>query len=150
MIRTALLPVLLLSMSSVLVACGGGDDESTTTSEPEPLTKTEFVAQAEEICAEGNQAIETAAEDISAEPTDEEITEFAEEVLIPNVQQQHDDLAALGAPEGDEEAVEEILSSLQAGLDLVKDDPASLLSSEDPLGEASDLAEAYGLTECAA
>jgi len=32
----------------------------------------------------------------------------------------------------------------------VEQDPASLLSSDDPLGEASDLAEAYGLMECSA
>ena len=150
MTRTALLPALLFSMSALLVACGGDDQADAPAPEPEPLSKAEFVAQADEICAEGNQELETAAEDVSAEPTDEEIAEFADDVLVPNLQQQHDDLAALGAPEGDEDAVQAILDALQDGIDVVEDDPATLLSSDDPLEEATDLAAAYGLAECGA
>ncbi len=147
-----LLPVLLLSLSSMLVACGGGDGEGSSTPEPEaePLSKAEFVEQADKICADGNQEIRTAAEEFPAEPSDEEITRFAEDVLVPNIQQQHDDIAALAPPEGDEDAVQGILDALQEGIDVVEEDPATLLSSDDPLAEASDLAEAYGLVECAA
>lgn len=149
MTRSALLPVLLLSLSSLLVGCGGDDEPAATAPEPEPLSKTEFVTQAEEICAEGNEELRTAAEDIPAEPSDEEVAQFAEDEFVPNLQQQHDDLAALGAPEGDEDTVQAILDSLQEAIDVVEDDPASLLSSDDPFTEASDLAEEYGLVECA-
>ena len=148
--RTPLLPVLLLSLSSMLVACGGGEDSSSPEPEAEPLSKAEFVEQADKICADGNQEIRTAAEEFPAQPSDEEVTQFAEEVLVPNIQQQHDDIAALGAPEGDEDAVQAILDALQEGIDVVEQDPATLLSSDDPFGEASDLAEAYGLVECSA
>ena len=149
MTRNVLLPALLFSLSPLFVACGGGDEPSES-AEPEPLSKTEFVAQAEEICSEGNKELESAAEEFSAQPSQEEITQFAEDELVPNLQQQHDDIAALGAPEGDEDQVQAILDSLQQGIDAVEEDPASLLSSDDPFSEASDLAEAYGLPKCAA
>ena len=148
--RTALLPALLLLLSPLAVACGGDDQKDAPEPQVEPLSKPDFVTQAEEICAQGNQELETAAEDIRGEPSDEEITQFAGEVLVANIQQQHDDIAGLGAPEGDEDDVQAILDALQEGLDVVEADPASLLSSDDPLEEASDLAEAYGLTECGA
>lgn len=148
MTRNVLLPALLLTLSPLFVACGGGDD-APSSAEPEPLTKAEFVTQAEEICAEGNQELEAAAEQFSAQPSEEEITQFAEDELVPNIQQQHDDIAALGAPEGDEDEVQAILDSLQEGIDAVEQDPASLLSG-DPFAEASDLADSYGLPKCAA
>jgi hypothetical protein len=150
MTRTALLPTLLLTLSPLFFACGGDGEKDSSSSQAEPLSKAEFVAQADEICAQGNQEIVTAIEDFPAEPSEQEVTEFAEEVLVPNTQQQHDDIADLGAPEGDEDAVQAILDALQEGIDSVEEDPASLTSSDDPLEEASDLAEAYGLTECGA
>ncbi len=71
------------------------------------------------------------------------------DVLVPNVQGQHDDIDALGAPEGDEDDVQAILDALQEGIDAVEADPSLITSSDDPLGEASDLAGEYGLTDCA-
>lgn len=145
MTRNALLPTLLIALSPLFAACGGGDEAP----EPEPITKAEFVTQAEEICSEGNEELEAAAQEFSAQPSEEEITQFAEDELVPNLQQQHDDIAELGAPEGDEDEVQAILDSLQEGIDAVEAEPASLLEG-DPLAEASDLAEAYGLPKCAA
>jgi hypothetical protein len=147
--RTVLLPVLILLLSPLAVGCGGDDKEDASAPQAEPLSKTEFLAQADEICANGNAEISAAAEEITGEPSDEEIAMFAEEVLVPNTQKQHDEIAKLGAPEGDEETVREMLDALQEGIDVVADDPSTLLSKDDPLAEASDLAEAYGLVECA-
>lgn len=145
---TALLPALLLLLSSLSVACGGDDEKQAPSPQAEPLSKADFVAQADEICAEGNAEMVAAAESFSDAPSDEEITQFAEDVFVANTQQQHDDISDLGAPEGDEDEVQAILDALQSGIDVVKEDPTSLLSSDDPLREASDLAAAYGLVEC--
>lgn len=150
MTRTVLLPALLLSLSPLLLACGGGEEADAPSPQAEPLSKADFVAQADEICATGNQEIATAIQGASDEPSEQEVAQIAEEVLVPNTQQQHDDIAALGAPEGDEDEVQAILDAFQEGIDVVSEDPASLLSSDDPFGEATDLAEAYGLAQCGA
>ena len=151
MSRHTLLPTLALSLGLLLGACGGSDEpESESESAAEPLSKTEFTTEANAICAEGNAEIASAASSISDEPSDEEIEEFAVDVFVPNVQGQHDDIAALGVPTGDEEDVEAILASFQDGIDAVDEDPQALLIDDDPFNEFYDLAEGYGLTECAA
>lgn len=147
--RSVFLPALLLALSPLVVGCGGDDEEEGGTAQPEPLSKADFVEQANKICADGNAEIEAAAQDLPDEPTEEQVTQFSEDVLLPNIQGQHDAIADLGAPEGDEDEVTAILEALQEGLDVVEEDPSTLLSDEDPLGEASDLAEDYGLADCA-
>lgn len=143
MTRTALLPALLLTFT--LVACGGDDEP-----EAEPLSKSEFTTQANEICSDGNAELETAAAELGDAPSQEEIEGFATDTMLPNLQEQHDDLADLGAPEGDEDEISALLDSLQEGIDAIEDDPSLVTSSDDPLAEASELAGEYGLTECAA
>lgn len=141
--RTALLPALLLGLGLVAAGCGGDD-------EPEPLTKAEFTTQANKICSDGNDELEAAAEELGDAPSEEEIEEFVTDTVLPNIKEQHDDLADLAAPEGDEDEVEAILAALQDGIDTIEDDTAGTITSgEDPLGEASELAGEYGLTECA-
>lgn len=144
--RTSLLPALLLSLSLVAAGCGGDDEGG---EDAEPLSKADFTTQANKICADGNDELQTEAESLGEEPTQEQIEEFAVDVLVPNVQGQHDDIDALGAPEGDEDDVQAILDALQEGIDAVEADPSLITSSDDPLGEASDLAGEYGLTDCA-
>lgn len=140
--RTALLPALLLPLALLVTGCGGD--------EPEPLTKDEFATQANKICSDGNAELETAAEELGDEPTEEQIEEFVTDTVLPNLQEQHDELEDLAAPEGDEDEVEEILDALQEGIDGIEEDPAGAITSgEDPLAEASELAGEYGLTECA-
>ncbi len=148
MTRTALLPALLLSLSLVAAGCGG-DDDGGGGGDAEPLSKADFTTQANKICADGNAELETDAEELGDEPTQEQIEQFAADTLVPNLQGQHDDLADLGAPEGDEDEVEAILDSLQEGIDAVEADPSLITSSDDPLAEASELAGEYGLTDCA-
>ena len=148
MTQTVFLPALLLSMTALVAGCGG-DDDGDGADEPAAVSKTDFVTQANKICAEGNEVISSAATEIAGEPTDEQITEFADEVLVPNIQGQHDDIEALGAPEGDEDEVQAILDALQEGIDTVEADPSTITSS-DPFGDASQLAGDYGLEECAA
>ena len=152
MSRTALLPSLVLTLGLLLSGCGGSDesDAETTETAAEPLSKTEFTTEANAICAEGNAELESEVTTMSDEPSDEEIEEFAVDVFVPNLQGQHDDIAALGVPTGDEEDVQAILDSMQVGIDAVDEDPQTLLVSDDPFNEFYDLAEGYGLKDCAA
>jgi len=139
--------LLLAGILALMAAgCGGGDDGG---EDAAPLSKADFTTQADKICADGNAELESEAEALGDEPTQEQIEGFAADVLVPNLQGQHDDIADLGVPEGDEDDVKAILDSLQEGIDAVEADPSLITSSDDPLAEASDLAGDYGLTECA-
>ena len=138
----ALLAVALLA----LIGCGGDDEGSGS---GEPLTKAEFLEQGNAVCAEGNEAIDDAAADLSQNSPQEEIEAFASETLVPEVQEQIDGLSELSPPEGDEAKVEAIIEAAQEANDQVEEDPSLITSSEDPFNEANDLASEYGLEECA-
>ena len=145
--RTALLPAVLLTLSLAVTGCGGGgsDDEDAA---PEPISKADFSAQADKICADATADLTAEAEALGEDPSQEQIEAFASDSLVPSIQAQHDDIEALGAPEGDEDEVEAILTSLQEGIDTVEADP-STTTSGDPFAEASELAADYGLEDCA-
>ncbi|MGK2956594.1 MAG: hypothetical protein ACSLFI_13120 [Solirubrobacterales bacterium] len=131
-----------------VAGCGGSDDDSSDDS----ITKTEFVAQANAICAESNTAIESAESEAfsgNQQPTDADIEAFVNDTVIPQVDEQLTSIEELGAPEGEEDQVNEILDAANQALDEAKTDPASLAGNADPFADANKLAAAYGLNECA-
>ena len=144
MIRTALLPALLLSLTA-----GCGDDtRGDAETKAEPLTKAEFTTKANKICADGSAELQAAAEKLDKIRTKKEALSLVSGSVVPIIQAQHDDLAKLRPPEGDEAKVEDLLASLQQAIDSVKDNPKSLFTGE-PFAEANDLATSYGLEKCA-
>lgn len=142
--RTALLPALLLSLSLAATGCGGDEEAE----EPAPISKADFITEAEQICTDGNEELQAAGEALGENPSQEQIAGFAADTMVPNIQEQHDDIEALGAPEGDEDEVTAILDALQEAIDAVEADPGSITSS-DPFTEANELATDYGLEGCA-
>lgn len=140
--------------AAIVIGCGGGDD--TGDSSTAALTKAEFVKQADAICSDATQQSETEAEefaeenDFTLEKADEEqLEEAISAVLVPSLNQQAEGLSALGAPEGEEEQVEAIVTSLEDAATEIEDDPGALLKGE-ALSEPSQLAAAYGLKVCGA
>jgi hypothetical protein len=165
----ALLLVTVLAAALIAAGCGDDDEDTTTaatTTETgatgatgaaggEPLSKPEFVRRADEICREGDRRIDQEAEDffggLEQDPGSAELEEFASEVVIPNIQQQLDDIRSLTPPEGDEDEVSAILDAAQEGLDELEADPSSIDEGPDAGGafaEANRLAQDYGLKEC--
>lgn len=134
----------LLTSGLVAAGCGGDDDDA--------LSKSEFLKQGNAICKKGDRAIDGAAKETFSsdqQPTDTQITKFAEDTAIPEIQTQIDDLGDLTPPSADEDTVNAILDEAQAGLDKAKDDPTIFASGNDPFEKANRLADDYGLTECA-
>lgn len=132
-----------LAAAFVAAGCGGDDDAP---------TREEFVADANEICAEANQEVDAQAQDLfggGEEPSQEEFEEFARDVLAPSVRDQVDQIRDLGAPEGDEDEVTEILDTAEAGADEIAEDPEALTRADSQLAEATRLAGEYGLDRCA-
>ena len=121
----------------------GGDDETSDTSTAASLTKEEFITQGDQICTEGDAELTSSDQPQSQE----DVAPFVTDTLIPNLQAQHDDLEALGAPEGDEDEISDLLASLQTAIDAFEADPSSVFDTSN-LQAASQAAQDYGFKVC--
>lgn len=147
--------VVLALAAAIVAGCGDSDDSGSETTEATvTLTKAEFIKQGDAICEEANEQNETEAEEFAEdngftleEATDEQLEEAITEVLVPSLNQQVEDIAALGAPQGDEEQVEKIVVSLEGGAGEIEDEPSRAFEGE-PLKESSRLAKDYGFEVC--
>lgn len=126
-------------LALALTACGGGSD---------PLTKAEFIKQADKICSGDDKAVEKLGESLSESPTDEEIQKALNE-YVDIVKKQVDEIDELEPPESLEKDVDAMLESLDDGLDKMKEKGVELAKAgENPLADASEKAQALGLKEC--
>lgn len=142
-----ILAAVLAALALIAAGCGGDDEEA---SGP-PLTKEEFITQADEICATGDEEINTAAEeqfgDLTEEPPVEDQEAFLTDVVAPNYEGQLSQIRELSPPEEDTEEIEAVLTSLDDLITQLQDDPAAVLEATEP-PEASRLAQDYGLQNC--
>lgn len=142
----------LVALAALVAGCGGGDD--TTDETTVTLTKTEFIKQGDAICKEANEDNEAEAEEYAEEngftlekASKEELEEAVGDVLVPSLERQADELSELGAPEGDEEQVEEIIVALEDATAEIEDDPGAVFSGK-TLDKPEKLAGAYGFKVC--
>lgn len=142
------LPTILAGLLAALalIAAGCGDDD-----ESAPLTKEEFIAQADAICVAGDEEINAAAEeqfgDLTEEPPVSEQEAFLADVVAPSYEQRAEELRGLTPPEEDSEEVEALLTSLDELTTQISDDPGAVLeATEEP--EYAALAQEYGLQTC--
>lgn len=138
---------LVIALSAVaalaLSACGDDSDDS------EPLSKSEYVEQADEICAEGDETIDAAQDEFANpdSPTEEEIEKAIDDVVIPEYRRQLEELSELEPPADDQDKIDEMLDHLEAGVDALEDDYTSPDVDEE-FQAASEIATEYGLEEC--
>ena len=156
-----------------MIAGCGGDDDGDVTVDADSLvpSKRDYIVQADTICANVSQSIETAAEAsfrISSKdftlkpngeivfkpgrrPSDAEIERFGTETVVPAFRAQLTDLRALTPPSGDEATVDAIYDAAERGVDALRADP-SLFTDSDAvraeLAEARRLGRAYGFFDC--
>ncbi len=149
-----MIAMLLAALALVVVAGCGSSDDDEGGEETQTLTKVEFIEQGDKICEEAEDRSESEAEDFAEEngfelekASEEEIEEAITEVLVPALNQQAEEIQALGAPEGDEKRVEAIVTALEDGANEVADDPKLAFQGQ-PLKEASKLARDYGFKVC--
>jgi len=139
--------------SLVLASCGGGEDDggfSPVVSDP--LSKVEFLRQADAICQSSESRIEAAADDLltaKGDPSPEEVEQVAIDLIVPALETEVSAISALGAPEGDEDKVKAILDATQAGIGEIEANPRALLDGvPESLREAEQLAREYGSRQC--
>lgn len=147
--------VLVVLVLAVLVGagCGGDDgDELTTVS----LSKAQYIKQADEICQENyedrtSQLIKYArkAKARETEFSRAEQEEIVSTVILPTFVKDVEGLTQLGVPEGEEEPVEEILTTFEATVQRVEANPGSILAGASrQFGELEKLAGQFGLERC--
>lgn len=145
----------LLAFGLVAAGCGSSDDGTDTTATA-TITKAELIKKADAICAAGNKANEEAAEEAAEEAgfkledaTDEQLRGLIADIVVPGVREQAEEIASLGAPEGDEDQVAAVVAAVEEGVDALEADPNEALEGE-PFSEASELAGEYGFKVCGA
>jgi hypothetical protein len=154
--------VLALAATLLLVLAATGCGSSSTTSSattaaatpPPALTKAQFVAQANAICARANTALaasQAAFEKVGkGSPSLAQINTYVSGVFAPSIQGQIDAIRALAAPTGEQATVSKMLALAEEDLNRVKTDPALLAGSNSPFTDFAKIVHPYGLTKCAA
>jgi hypothetical protein len=144
--RRNLIFLLICFAATGLIAtgCGGGGDDAggdggTTQS------KEEFLAQGNQICSEGNAALN--ASDGPADQSQESLDAFVADTLVPNIQGQIDDLRDLDPPDEGADEINSILDDAQADLDEIAADPSSV--GDNSFSDVQSRFKDFGLTECA-
>ncbi len=144
----AALAVISLALGGV-AACGGDDDDS------EALSLDDFVSQADAICAEMETELDAAGEEAFGSatelPSEEELTAFVDDEVIPRVQSQIDAISALEPPAEIADDVDDLIETAESELEALKDndDLTTLFSNnEDPFTESNAKSGELGLTDC--
>jgi hypothetical protein len=147
---------LAATLAFILVAggCGSSSKSSTSasasTSATTPaLSKPQFLAQGNAICAQGNQRLGAADKALGNQPSKAQITAFVASAFAPDIQGQIDGLRALRAPASEQATVSTMLGAAQSDLNKIKVNPA-LLAGGAGFADFAPLAHSYGLTACAA
>ena len=141
----ALLAILIAMLA--IAGCGGGDDTSS-------LTKAEFTKQANAGCKEHTKEREKLFKEVSATIDPSEVTRKDQEmlisdVLLPPYEKDIENIQSLGAPEGDEQQVEDIVKAMEKSVENVEAKPLVALRDTSQFAEANELAKKYGLDDCA-
>lgn len=140
--------VLLVAIALVAAGCGGGGSSSSTTA----LTKAQYVKQANAICQKGQQAREAAVNELAeevkpgADPGELPKNRLVEVVIDP-LANMVDELAALPAPEGDQEQLEPMVEGYEKAVEEIEENEEAAFSGE--IFKAPDAkALKYGLENC--
>jgi ABC-type glycerol-3-phosphate transport system substrate-binding protein len=145
-----LLPAVALALSLTAAGCGGSDSDSSDGGDaPASISKADFTEQANTICSDASDELRTAGAELTDQSTQEEVVAFVTDTAVPNFQAQHDDIEALGAPDGEEDDVQTLLDALQDAIDAIKADPdAFVTGGATPFDDANAAADDLGLTDC--
>ena len=163
--------VALLAVVAVVAGCGGGGSSSDSTggattggettsggsteSSGAAPTKAAFIKEGDEICTDDenelNEEIEAFAKENGIDLKTDELssdqeTELFQELVLPNIGKQAEELGALTPPEGDEETIEELTDTLASEVEEAED--AGGKPGSDTLAGATKMAKAYGFKAC--
>jgi hypothetical protein len=117
-------------------------------------TKAAFIKEADEVCGDAETELTEEVKEFAKEhhipisgekPTEAQQTELFQRVILPNIAQQGEEIAALTPPEGDESTIEELTSTLEDEVGEAEEEGGL---GEEALAGATKLAKAYGFKTC--
>jgi hypothetical protein len=140
--RSFLVGLAALVVAAAVTGCGGSG-------EAQPLTKSQFVLQANEICQGAAEEQKQGGEEITADDQldQSEGEEAVVEHLVAPVGAMAEELGDLGPPEGDQQQVAAIVRAFEAGVAKLEADPLAK-NAASAFANADELAAAHGLTDC--
>jgi hypothetical protein len=145
----------LLALGLLVAGCGSSADSSEENTSS--LTKAQFIKQADAVCEKAGDEIEGEVEAFAEEneiptdkePSDEVKEEIVTEVIVPNIEEQAEGIAALGAPSGEEEQVDQIVEGIETAASETSEDPGSVISGgEGAFKGVNEEAKEYGFKVC--
>lgn len=145
----------LVLPATILVVAGCGSSGGTESAPS--LTKAEFLKKGNAICAKGGEEINKAYEEFSRKhvaggktPSEALLDEAAAEIVLPVREGEVRQLRALGAPSGQEERVDKMLTAWEEGIEKGEEDPNSLRKAgpEFAFYKSYSMGIDYGLTKC--
>lgn len=158
----------LSAFAAVAIFAGCGNDSSTsaaatdsgsesTASQKEssgPLTKDEFLKQANQICQravekkdKGVVSLAETSTEPGKPPSSQALEKVVRFVVVPTYREAIDQIGELDAPKGDTAKVEKVLRTYAADLEAVETEPIKATKGY-MFRDAHDLAEAYGIESC--
>ncbi len=143
-----LLTVVVASVALGVFGCGESGEAAV------PLTKAEFIKQADAICRETDKKQETDLKTYMKKHPEKQPSKAGQERVItevglPPIQTEAEELDELGAPGPDTAKIAAIVSGIEEAVVKAEDDPSILLkSSSDPFGKVDKLARKYGFKAC--
>lgn len=155
--RSTSLLFLALALGAIVSGCGGGGDGGSSadanTISSSPISKPEFVEQANAICKPGRArllgAVLAYQQKHLDEPSVKVVPNTARAVIEPVLQAQIDQIRHLGAPPGDASEIEHFFTSLLHGVDeIVAKKPPTFSEAERMLQPADAVARRYGIDQC--
>lgn len=150
--------IAMLVAALIVVGCGGDDggsgtDETVAVTTSEELTKGELIAKGDDICDETDEVQEEKLQSYlkkhpNSQSSKKGQADLVREAGLPPIQAELEELAALGAPPGDEEKIEAILRGIERAIEKGEDDPTSLLAEGSLSESVGKLAADYGFRAC--
>lgn len=148
--RRAIALAACAALAAGAAGCGGGDTSGDTTAAA-TMSQDDWVTQADQICAAGDAEIQQAAQDagLSSKSTPQEIETFYTDTVLPNIESQRDQIEALPAPEGEEDAASSMLDALNQAIEDAKSDPGALVQGDgSAFNDVNQQAQDLGLSDC--
>jgi hypothetical protein len=157
--RSIMLAVLVIAICALAVGCGDDNDSASAGSDGHSITtsslgKKQFIKKANTACSETREGLleklSSYAERNKGIPEGVLIADAFRAVMVPAAEEEIAAIRKLGAPEGDEEKIEAILTAQQQGIDEVKQvkRAKTLTEFSDHFQASDEQLKEYGLTIC--
>jgi hypothetical protein len=134
-------------MVALAIAGCGGSTKAKSASIP-TITKSEFVAKANAICASADPTLSAENAKLLSHPSTAAVREAVKNVYVPSIEGQIARIHALGTPVGEDATVKHLLVLVQADLNKIKRNPL-LIVTPNAFSDFAKVAHPYGMTACA-